>query len=371
MTPTLSIEPAADTSYRRVLQSWFTKHPYVSGFGMIAVATGLGFAVSGVLPPANLAIIYMLVVFVTALQWGERPAIFTAIVSALVFDYCFVPPFFSFAMTDLAYLVTLAGFAAVAIVTSRLAARAEAMIREQAARQQAEALNKAKDIVLHKITHELRSPLTAVLGWTQLLRVGLDQDQISSSLSEIEHSARLLKRLIDDLWNASRAGSGKLTVRLQPTLLAPVVANALDRVTGAADEKQVHVESLLEPVGEILGDDFRLEQIVTNLVSNAIKFTPVGGNITVRLSHASEGALLTVSDNGIGIAAEFLPHMFDPFTQADPKNSQGGLGLGLSIVKYLVEAHHGSISVSSNGERRGATFFVTLPLAGSDHVLPA
>jgi signal transduction histidine kinase len=369
VTPTRSVETVSDTLFERGLRSWPDRHPYTVNLAMIAAVTALGFATGPVLRPTNLNILYLLVVLVSALKWGQRPAIFAAIASALVFDYCFIQPYFSFAITDLAYLVTLLGFVAVAVVTSRLAARAHRVILEHAARERAEARNKAKDEVLHKISHELRSPLTALVGWTQLLGLSeLNREQISHSLSGLDHSVQLLRRLVEDLWDASGAGSGKLRVHLQPTALSPCVAKALDVVVGAAKQKCIHLDSGIESVGEVLADEVRIQQIVTNLVSNAIKFTPAEGKIVVRLSRDGEEARLIVSDTGIGIPNEFLPQLFDPFTQADPKNSHGGLGLGLSIVKYLVQAHNGRISVRSDGEGRGTTFIVCLPVTAVHQV---
>ena len=293
------------------------RRPYAASVAMIVIVTALGFAAAPLLHPANLDVLYLVPVFVSALYCGERPAIFTAVLGAVVFNFCFIPPRFSWAITDLAYLVTLLVFVAVGIVTSRLASQARQRVLEHAAREHAEALTASKDALLHKISHELRSPMTAVLGWTQLLRINCaDDDDLSGSLSGLENSAQLLRRMIEDLLEASRAASGKLSVRLQPTMLAPVVAKALDVVAISAQRKNIALQRTLQNV-TVLADEVRIEQIVTNLVTNAIKFTPAGGQVAVALTQAAGQACISVSDSGSGIAKEFLPHVFEPFSQAD------------------------------------------------------
>jgi len=341
------------------------RHPYIAGVLMIGITTALAFLTEPILHAANLDLVYLLAVFVIALYCGERPAIFTAIAAAFVFDWCFVVPRFTWSSADLPYLTTLLVFVMVAIVTARVAARARQQVLDRAARETAEALSASKDELLHKISHELRSPMTAVLGWTQLIRsTELEATEMESSLAGLETSAQLLRHLIDDLLDASRAASGKLGVRLQPTRLARVIEQALDIVEVAARTKNVTLRRALDDVGA-LADEVRIEQIVTNLMVNAIKFTPAGGSVGISLSHRDGYARITVTDSGEGIPSEFLPHIFEAFSQADHGNPRGGLGLGLSIVKYLVEAHRGTISVSSD-PGHGSTFVVTLP-ALDDH----
>lgn len=349
---------------RESLIRFSSRHPFLASLIMIGAVTAIGFSTESFLHPANLDVLYMLAVLVSALTEGRWPAVFTAVLGALVFDFCFIPPRLSFAVSDVAYLVTLGGFLAVAIITSSLAARARRVLLEQAARQQAEARNEAKDQVLHRISHELRSPLTAIMGWIQLIQRMQAQGEAPSaeSLDALESSAHLLVRLVDDLLDASRAGVGKLQVSLQPVNIGPIVSNAVDAALVLARQKDVHLDSSIDPAGEIFGDDVRIEQIVTNLLSNAVKFTPAGGQIRVQLLRLGKNVQLTVSDSGIGIETEFLPHVFEAFAQAEPKVANGGLGLGLAIVKHLVEAHRGTITVNSAGQGKGSTFIVELPV---------
>lgn len=338
------------------------RRPYAASVAMIAIVTAAGLVTEPLLHAANLDMVYLLAVFASALYCGERPALFTAVVGAVVFNFCFVEPRFDWAITDLAYIITLLVFVLVALVTARLAAQERQHVLDRAARERAEALNESKDTILHKVSHELRSPMTAVLGWIQLLRIGKpDPDELAAGLAGLENSAQLLRRLVDDLLNASRAASGKLSVRLQPTNLAPAVANALDIVRVAAHDKDIALDGVLNDV-RTLADEARIEQIVTNLVYNAVKFTPNGGKVVVSLTSSGGKAQITVTDTGAGIPDEFLPHMFEPFSQADADGRNGGLGLGLSIVKYLVEAHSGSVSARSDGPGRGSTFVVTIPV---------
>lgn len=331
---------------------------------MIAGVTGGGFLMGRSIHPANLNVLFLLVVVVSALQWGRRPALFAALTSVAVFDFCFIPPYFTFAPTDLSYLVTLFGFIVVAIITSELASRSRDLVVAQAARTRAEALTHAKDSILDKISHELRSPLASVLGWVQTLRQAPDDAaRVGRGLDAIESSARLLARLVDDLLSASRMHAGKLPIQLQPTLIGPAVTRAVVAARVLAQRKGITLESSIEDVPSTLADEQRIEQIVTNLLSNAIKFTPPPGRVTVRLSAAQGVTRLVVEDTGVGIPADFLPQVFEPFTQADTRDARGGLGLGLSIVKTLVQAHGGTISVVSPGRNRGATFTIEIPTA--------
>lgn len=329
---------------------------------MVAVATVFGLVTDPILHAANIDVIYVLAVIVAAFEWGRGPAVFTASMSAVVFAYAFIPPRFTFAVSDLPYLVTLLAFVAIAMTTSAIAARAREATRANAARAVAEARSQAKDEILSKISHELRSPLNVIMGWIHLLdRADVDPEKLSRGLTSLQQSAQLLGRLVDDLVNASRVSSGKLSVQLQPTSIAPVVARSVDIVMPAADQKHVQMQARVEEAGDVLADEQRMEQIVTNLLFNAIKFTPTGGCVSVRLARVAGTVELSVSDTGIGITPEFLPRVFEPFAQADAAHAAQGLGLGLSIVKYLVDAHGGAIEARSDGPDRGATFLVRLP----------
>lgn len=342
---------------------------------MVAAVTGFGFAAGRTVQSANLDVLYLLAVFVSGLRSGRRPALACALVAALVFDFCFVPPRYSFHASDLAYLISLVGFVLVAIVTSELASRARervlaeraradaeaARARAESARDEMAATTRAKDALLNQIAHELRSPLTAILGRVQLIQ---KTDPGSTlPLDKLEHSAHVLARLVGDLLDASRMHAGKLRVRPEPMLLLPSVAAIMDDLALAAAQKGIALERDLETVPPVLGDRDRIEQIVANLVTNAVKFTPRGGRVTVRLRETDGTIALTVADTGVGIAPEFLPRIFDPFTQGDSLSTQDGLGLGLAIVKHLVEAHGGRIVIESPGRGRGTTVVVTLPSA--------
>jgi PAS domain S-box-containing protein len=242
---------------------------------------------------------------------------------------------------------------------------AQLLAREQEARERAEAATRAKDEFVAMVSHDLRTPLTAILGWVRLLRAGqLDADDSVRALATIERSAKSQLQLTDDLLDLSRITAGKLSLNARPIELVPIIQAALDTVRLAAEAKGVQLESDLDPgSGSITGDPDRLQQVVWNLLSNAVKFTPRGGRITVRLKRAGTHAQITVSDTGIGIRADFLPYVFDRFRQADPSSprAKGGLGLGLTIVRHLVELHGGTVRAESPGEGQGATFAVELP----------
>ncbi len=216
------------------------------------------------------------------------------------------------------------------------------------------------------LSHELRSPLTSILSWSALLREDrLDAAMTERALETIERNAKLQARIVEDLLDVSRAISGKLKMNVRPIAVDPVIHAAIDSVRLTAEARGVSLEARLDPqVGPISGDPERLQQVVWNLLSNAIKFTPRGGRVEVRLAQAGEHVHLTVSDNGDGINPAFLPRMFERFWQADSSTtrSQGGMGLGLAVVRHLVELHGGTVQAESEGRGLGATFTVTLPL---------
>lgn len=244
-------------------------------------------------------------------------------------------------------------------------ARAQ-IIREQAARIEAEAANRMKDEFLATLSHELRTPLNSVLGWARLLRTRtFDPATTARALETIERNAQAQSQMIEDILDVSRIIRGKLQLNLRPINLIPVVEAAIDSVRPAAEAKSLQLESLLDPALErVVGDPDRLQQIIWNLLTNAIKFTPEGGKIEIRSLLAGSCAQIQVKDTGIGIKKEFLPYVFDRFRQADSGTTRehGGLGLGLAIVRHLVELHHGSIYADSEGEGKGATFTVELTL---------
>jgi PAS domain S-box-containing protein len=238
----------------------------------------------------------------------------------------------------------------------------------EAARAAAEAANRGKDEFLSVLSHELRTPLTAMVGWVKLLRGGLlDAEQSASALETVERNLAAQTRLVEDLLDVSRIITGKMVLSFGPVAPAEVVAAALEVARPAAAAKGILLETAVEsPVPVVEGDPDRLRQVVWNLVGNAVKFTPPGGRVRVTLRGEPGRAVLTVSDTGEGIPADFLPFVFDRFRQADAGKARrhGGLGLGLALVRHLVELHGGTVSAHSDGPGRGATFSVTLPAAG-------
>jgi CheY-like chemotaxis protein len=231
------------------------------------------------------------------------------------------------------------------------------------------AANQAKDEFMATLSHELRTPLNAMLGWVRLLRDGrLDAVTAARALETVERNTRLQAQLIDDLLDVSRIVSGKLRLEMRTVPLEPILTTVLEAIRPAADAKAIRLTSVVEPVGHVVADPARLQQVVSNLLSNAVKFTPRGGSVEVRLERPAAHVDLTVRDSGQGIDREFLPYIFDAFRQADSSatRSYRGLGLGLAIVRHLVELHGGTVAAESPGRGQGATFTVTLPIAGPD-----
>jgi signal transduction histidine kinase len=264
------------------------------------------------------------------------------------------------------------------------------LAREQEARSEAEAANRMKDEFLATLSHELRTPLNAMLGWTTLLRTRkFDETTTARALETIDRNAKSLAQLIEDVLDVSRIIRGKLRLNLRPVELVSAIEAAIDIVRPAAEAKEIQLESQLDPsVRPVLGDGNRLQQIVWNLLSNAVKFTQPGGRIEIRLSTEleledttsateqpthpnSSYAQIRISDTGIGIDTKFLPYVFERFRQADSSStrSHGGLGLGLAIVRTLVELHGGTVKAESAGEGLGSTFIVNIPLIAAAEVV--
>ena len=236
--------------------------------------------------------------------------------------------------------------------------------REQAARHAVERANRVTDEFLRTLSHELRTPLNAVLGWVGLLGTGtIEEGQMDHALETIERNAKAQSQLIDTLLDFSRISQGKLHVSLVQLDMHGIVADAVDEARSSAERRGVLLESDLVPDVSVFGDAQRLRQIARNLLSNAIKFTPEGGHVRVRLERNSGYVEFTVSDTGKGIEPSFLPHVFERFRQEDSAltRSAGGLGLGLAIVRSLVESHGGTVMATSAGTGRGAQFTVRLP----------
>jgi PAS domain S-box-containing protein len=244
--------------------------------------------------------------------------------------------------------------------------RAELLARERRARAEAEAANRAKDEFLATLSHELRTPLNAILGWASILAAGKrDSATLARAAETIARNARAQAELIDDLLDVSRIITGRLRLDTRAVNLLPVIEAALDAVAPAAEAKRIRLEAVLDPeAGSVAGDPARLQQVVWNLLSNGVKFTPPGGRVEVRLERLDSQVEIRVSDSGEGIRPEFLPHVFDRFRQADSSTTRthGGLGLGLAIVRHLVELHGGTVHADSAGEGQGSTFAVRLPV---------
>ncbi len=249
------------------------------------------------------------------------------------------------------------------LLEEAVAARSQA----EAAGAQSEAANRAKDVFLATLSHELRTPLTAVLGWARMLRsMKLDEETAQRGIQVIERNAEAQNQLIQDLLDVSRIITGKLRLDVRPVALAPIIKAAVESVQQAAEAKAIELGIESGTTSELVsGDPDRLQQVVWNLLANAIKFTPKGGSVRVKLEREGSDVAIRVSDTGQGIAPDFLPHVFERFRQADGSTTRthGGLGLGLAVVRHLVEQHGGTVSVASRGEQRGSTFSVNLPIA--------
>ncbi|HSK72129.1 MAG TPA: PAS domain S-box protein, partial [Pyrinomonadaceae bacterium] len=260
---------------------------------------------------------------------------------------------------DRAFMLALAQQCAQALERARL------YENEQQLRAEAEAANRTKDEFLATVSHELRTPLNAIVGWSSLLKSSkLDGEGTIRAIETIERNGRMQAQIIEDLLDVSRIITGKLHLETHPVELDSIIQTTLETIHPTADSKNIKITTDIEKVSPILGDPSRLQQVLWNLLSNAIKFTPKDGEIEVKMRQANSSAQISVKDNGQGIAPEFLPFVFDRFRQADGTTTRthGGLGLGLSIVRHLVEMHGGSVSAESAGLNKGATFTINLPV---------
>ena len=250
---------------------------------------------------------------------------------------------------------------------AELRASAEALRESEA---KAQAADRAKDEFLATLSHELRTPLNAVMGWVSMLRRGsVSPERRGHGLAVIERNAHLQARLIEDLLDVSRIIMGKVRLQMAPLAIAPVITGAIESLRPSADAKGVHLHVSLIPEPVVIqGDAARIQQVAWNLVANGIKFTPAGGHVYVALTHDDRFAKLSVRDTGIGITADFMPHVFERFSQADSSTTRphSGIGVGLSIVQHLVELHGGSIEVRSGGPDRGAEFLLRFPIAAAE-----
>jgi signal transduction histidine kinase len=345
--------------------------PYAVGVASACAALALTYLVSPLIDPVRSPLLLAAVV-VSAWYGGLGAGLVTSAIAVVTKMYFILPPR-GFHVSDIEDLLYLLTFVVVAVLISTMTGalrRAEAAQRvlianEQAARAEAEAANRARDIFLAKIAHELRTPLQAAMSWAQALHAArADEHRFSDALARLHRTLAAQSHLIDDLLAASRIVAGKMRLTSGPVMLAPVVTAAVDTARAAALHPQPVVDLDVDPsVGPVLGDRARLEQVVCNLVSNALKFTPADGRVAVQLERAGERARVVVADTGRGIEPEMLLRLFDEFWQARTAGSAAaGLGLGLSIARQLVEMHGGTITADSKGAGHGVTFVVELPL---------
>ncbi len=307
---------------------------------------------------------YFLAVMLVAAYAGAGPGLLATFLASLAiawFDLGTVH------RLDLGFddAVRLLVFIVTALVISSISAARKAAERDlRRALDDLAALDRSKDEFIATVSHELRTPLTSILGWLRILRVrDLDEETRALALESIEQSARTQSMLVSDMLDVSRIVLGKLHVECEPLFVRDVISDALAVVRPAADAKKLTLDVHgLDDAALVQGDRERLKQVVWNLLSNAVKFTPDGGRIRVRVLHDHRDAIVEVADDGEGIDEELLRHLFDRFTQGSGSIRKGGLGLGLSIVRHIVELHGGAVSAHSAGRNRGSTFTVQLPL---------
>jgi signal transduction histidine kinase len=347
---------------------------YAVAAGLALAALGLTRLIWPVIEPTS-SPLFLAAVVVSAWYGGFGPGLFTTALGVLGKAYFFMMPTRSVRVEDAATALQLGLFVVIAFLISSLTGalrRAHTenvtlIAQERAARAAADAANRAKDVFLATVSHELRTPLHAISTWLQVLRRREGcTDDVADALRAIERSVATQSRLIDDLLDVSRIVAGQLHVEMRRVELAPVVETAVATAHAAAPAKDIVLRVELDPAaGAVLGDRERLEQIVCNLVANALKFTPSRGRVDVRLRRAGDTARITVADTGCGIPENMLPHIFDEFRQGRraPGATGQGLGLGLTIVRRLVELHGGRVSARSDGPGRGAIFIVDLPAA--------
>jgi signal transduction histidine kinase len=338
------------------------------GIAGASAALALTYVVSSLMDPVRSPLLLTAVV-VSAWYGGLAAGLVTSAIAALTKMYFFLPPlgFRIDAIDDLLHLVV---FALVAVLISTLtgalrradAAKRVLIANEQAARAEAEAANRGKDVFLAKISHELRTPLQAASSWAHVLHdVRHDDQAFARALAGLHRGLTAQSHLIDDLLAASRIIGGKMRLATEPVLLAPIIEAAVETAKAAAVHPQPAMSVAVDTsAGPVVGDRARLEQVVCNLLSNALKFTPADGRIDVRLERVGDRARIVVADTGCGIPAERLSRVFDEFWQAPGAGSVAGLGLGLSIARQLVEMHGGTIHAASRGVGLGATFVVEL-----------
>jgi signal transduction histidine kinase len=364
-----------------------TKRFLISAAALIA-ATLLSLGLKRLTPETP--ILFFLAAVIVSARWSGLPAAgITILLSVLALDFFFIKPLYAIGLAwDDLPIVT--EFVLVALLASSLneanrrakaalaraneelekkvAERTGALLianeKAQAARVEAEAANHEKDVFLAIVSHELRTPLNAILGWSHILGKELKDAEQTQAIDIINRNAQAQAKLINDLLDAARIINGKLQLDMRPVNLAALVQDVLTAMRPAAEAKEISLEAAVGASNRVyLADPDRIQQVLNNLLSNAIKFTPAGGTVRVSFAEPGDVAQITISDTGKGIAPEFLPFVFERFRQRDQADRRaGGLGLGLAIVRHLVQLHGGKVEVDSRDEGRGATFIIYLPL---------
>jgi signal transduction histidine kinase len=353
----------------RVLLSRVTR--YALAVAIAGVATLVRLAVDPLIGDQIPYFIYVGAVVVATWFCGVEGGFLSAFVAGFVGDYLFVPPRYEVlphGQDWIALSLFWAVCACLVVLVGRWR-RADIALREMTQRlralhAEAERANQLKDEFLATLSHELRTPLNAIVGWSHIVRSGkLDPEKLPPALEAIDRNARTLTQLVNDVLDVSRIITGRLRLDVQVLDPAQCVHAAVEALQPAAEAKHLIVQTTIAPHGKVVADPLRLQQIVWNLVSNAVKFTPRGGRIDVTVGARASALVIEVSDNGPGIKPDFLPHLFQRFSQQDGSTTRrhGGLGLGLAIVRHLAELHGGSVDARSEGEGQGATFTVVIP----------
>ncbi len=332
-------------------------------------ALGITLLIDNPLTEPNTLLVFLAAVMCSSWFAGLGAGLVATVLNGFFALYFYLPPYYSFSLRDESAAVRLGEFVAAGLLISVLnEARRRSEERAQRARDEAEAANQAKDNFLAMVSHELRTPLSAIAGWVHVLQT----DQLSGAaamqaLETIGRNAKIQARLVEDLLDVSRIVAGRLHIKVRPIHVRGAIEAAVEVLRPAADAKRLQLVVKLDPgAGIIAGDPDRLQQVCWNLLSNAVKFTPEGGQIEVSLKGAGSHVTITIRDTGDGIAPEVLPFIFEPFRQGDRNVRRGdGLGLGLSIVRHLVELHGGTIQVHSDGIGHGAKFTVQFPVASA------
>ena len=340
---------------------------YVVAAAASGFALGLTLWIDNPAIKPNTLLILLFAVVMSSWVGGWGPGLLATALTAVAAMWFMLPPLHSLALQNHEVALQFVEYLTVSLLIVALnAARRKALATTAAAREKAEVAWRARDEFLALVSHELRTPLTAIFGWAKLLSSGsVGPEQQAMAHDVIERNAQALSKLIDDLLDASQIISGKLRLDISPLNLLTIVKTAVESVRPSAASKLIELTVVADDAGiEAAGDAGRLQQVILNLLTNAIKFTPERGSVEIRLERTESAARLSVSDSGRGIAPGFLPHIFERFSQDERarKPDQGGLGLGLAISRRLVESHGGTIEAHSHGEGTGATFVITLPL---------